>query len=124
VATSAPPISPVVETKRPRLSAGWLLVGLVGLALALRLWHLGQPRLFFDETFEAMVARRSLGPMLDFLRAQDQHPPLDYLLRAPFAATGSDIVLRLPSVVWSTAAIAVFAVWMRARGKVGCSQRR
>ncbi|HZP30842.1 MAG TPA: hypothetical protein VFC99_17975, partial [Acidimicrobiia bacterium] len=73
----------------------------------------------FDETFTAMAARRPLGDLLDFLRHHDSHPPLDYLLRGPFAATGSDVLVRLPSVVFSTAALAVFAWWSRAWGRAG-----
>src|SRR4029077_9540135 len=47
-------------------------------------------------------------------------PPLDYLIRMPFAQAGaSDFVLRMPSLVFSIAALALFAVWMRDRGRVG-----
>jgi hypothetical protein len=58
--------------------------------------------------------------MLDFLRARDSHPPLDYLLRLPLARLGaSDFVLRAPSLVFSISALALFAWWMRSRGWVG-----
>ena len=79
-------------------------------------WNLGGHTLNFDETFTATAARRSLGSLVDFLRQHDSHPPLDYLIRAPFAATGNDVLVRLPSVVFSTAALGVFAWWMRAGG--------
>src|SRR5690348_12918232 len=66
-----------------------------------------------------MAARRSAGDLFQFLRTHDSHPPLDYLIRAPFAATGNDVWMRVPSVVFSTAALAVFAWWMRGWGRAG-----
>jgi uncharacterized membrane protein len=93
------------------------VVVLVGFAL--RIWNLGGHTLSFDETFTAMAARRSAGDLFQFLRTHDSHPPLDYLIRAPFSATGSDVWMRVPSVVFSTAALAVFAWWMRNWGRAG-----
>jgi hypothetical protein len=93
------------------------VVVLVGFAL--RIWNLGGHSLGFDETFTAMAARRSAGDLFNFLSTHDSHPPLDYLIRAPFAATGNDVLMRLPSVVFSTAALAVFAWWMRGWGRAG-----
>jgi uncharacterized membrane protein len=92
-------------------------VVLVGFAL--RIWNLGGHTLNFDETFTAMAARRSAGDLFQFLRTHDSHPPLDYLIRAPFSATGNDVWMRVPSVVFSTAALAVFAWWMRGWGRAG-----
>jgi hypothetical protein len=92
-------------------------VVLVGFAL--RIWNLGGHTLSFDETFTAMAARRSVGDLFQFLRTHDSHPPLDYLIRAPFSATGNDVWMRVPSVVFSTAALAVFAWWMRGWGRAG-----
>jgi len=85
----------------------------------LRSWRLGAHSLSFDETFTAMAARRTPGALFAFLRVHDAHPPLDYLLRMPFATAGSDVLLRLPSVVISSAALAIFAFWMRDRGRMG-----
>ena len=63
---------------------------------------------------------RPFGDLLSYLRHTDLHPPLDYILRAPFARAGaSDFMIRFPSVVLSTAALALFAWWMRARGWFG-----
>ena len=74
----------------------------------------------FDESYTAIVSRRPLGGLLDYLRHTDLHPPLDYILRMPLGHAGaSDFALRLPSVVFSSAALALFAWWMRKRGWVG-----
>ena len=67
-----------------------------------------------------MAARLPFDRLFDHLRAQDTHPPLDYLLRAPLARAGvSAVGLRLPSFVFSCGALALFAWWMRARGLAG-----
>ena len=80
----------------------------------LRLWGLGAHRLGYDEAFTAMAGRMSLGDLLAYLRTHDSHPPLDYLLRAPLARTGvNEFLFRLPSVVCSAGALALFAWRMR-----------
>ena len=95
-------------------------VALVLVGFALRIWNLGghTSELRRDVHCDGRppLLRR---PVLEFLRHHDSHPPLDYLIRAPFAATGNDVLVRLPSVVFSTAALAVFAWWMRGWGRVG-----
>src|SRR5205814_9720996 len=74
----------------------------------------------FDATFSAMAARRPIGSLPGFLAHFDAHPPLDYLLRHPLAVHGvSDGWIRLPSAVFSIAALVVFAVWMRRRDRLG-----
>jgi uncharacterized membrane protein len=99
---------------------GRILLAAVVTGAVLRLWHLGARRLGFDEAFTAMTARRPVGSMVAFLRNGDSHPPLDYLLRAPFALAGSsEFFIRFPSVACSIAALALFAIWMRRYGRVG-----
>ena len=86
----------------------------------LRLWGLGAHRLGYDEAFTAMTGRMPLGDLFAFLRTHDSHPPLDYLLRAPLARAGvNEAVFRLPSVVCSVSALALFALWMRRYGLAG-----
>jgi hypothetical protein len=105
--------------RRGRLTAA-ALVGLVGAGILLRAWALGAHRLDFDEAFTALTGRRSFTDLLGYLRVRDSHPPLDYLVRAPLARAGAgELLLRLPSVVFSVAALALFAWWMRARGVAG-----
>jgi mannosyltransferase len=96
------------------------LVAIVAVGIGLRLWRLGFNGLSYDESFTATAARLPVGRLLEFLRTDDSHPPLDYLLRAPLARVGaSDAVLRLPSVAFSMAALVLFAMWMRDRGRAG-----
>jgi len=60
-----------------------------------------------------------MGDLLGFLRSNDTHPPLDYLLRMPFASAASDLVLRIPSALSSIAFLLVLARWMRGKGTFG-----
>jgi hypothetical protein len=99
---------------------GPALVAIVLVGILLRAWRLGFNGLTYDESFTAMAARLPLDRMFDYLRTQDTHPPLDYLLRAPLARAGvSDAMLRVPSFVFSCGALLLFAWWMRARGVAG-----
>ena len=98
----------------------WVLPAIVVVGVALRLWRTTTQGLTFDESYTAIVGRRSFGDLLEYLRSTDLHPPLDYLLRAPLASGGAnDFVIRFPSVLFSTAALALFAWWMRKRGWFG-----
>lgn len=110
---------PVERRATPRASVP-LLIGLAAIGFALRVLWIARNGSSFDESFTAMIGRRSLGGLFDALRAGDSHPPLDYLLRAPLARAGAgDLVIRLPSLVFSTCALVLFAWWMRARGVAG-----
>jgi len=112
-------LTPSAPIARPAPPA-WVLPALVVLGTVLRVWKLGANGLSFDESFTAMAARRSFDGLLQFLQHNDSHPPLDYLIRAPFAQAGdSAVALRMPSVVFSVAALALFAWWMRRRGWAG-----
>ena len=106
-----------VPARRPVPAAAFVALVVVGAVL--RAWNVGGHRLSLDETFTAMTARRSVGGLFSILRQLDSHPPLDYLLRMPFAGSGSDVLVRLPSVLFSIAALGLFAWWMRDRGRVG-----
>jgi hypothetical protein len=97
-----------------------ILVTIVAVGIALRGWRLGFNGLTYDESFTAMAARLPVGRLVELLRTQDTHPPLDYLLRAPLARAGaSDVVLRLPSALFSITALVLFACWMRDRRRAG-----
>jgi hypothetical protein len=120
-ATFGVPIGAVSAAPRSRTRPSSIaLVVIVALGGLVRVWGLGAPRLGFDEAFTAMAGRKPLGSLFAYLRVRDSHPPLDYLLRAPLARAGaSELVFRLPSVICSVAALAVFAWWMRRRGVAG-----
>lgn len=57
-----------------------LLMGIVLVAWALRVYHLGTQSLWVDEGFSWEVARQGPGAILRLLPAEDRHPPLHYLL--------------------------------------------
>ena len=110
---------PVVEPSAARTPVA-ILIGLFGLGIALRLVWVLHNGASFDESFTAMIGRRPLGDVFDALRSSDSHPPLDYLLRLPLARAGAgDLVMRLPSLVFSVAALGLFVWWMRSRGVAG-----
>jgi hypothetical protein len=128
IARSAPLDSAASRVRDPSSPSGrhraptfaWLLSAVVGVGAVLRVWGLGANRLNFDESFTAMAGRRSLGDLFDYLRVRDSHPPLDYLLHAPLArAAASELWFRLPSAVFSIAALALFAWWVRRGGIAG-----
>lgn len=94
----------------------WLAVGV---GVVVRTWGIGGQDLTFDESFTAAASRKPVGDLLGFLRDHDSHPPLDYLLRIPFAASANDLVVRLPSVAASIASLLLLARWMRSKGPFG-----
>lgn len=97
-------------------SLGPVLALIVAFGSAQRLWHLGSSRFSYDEAFTAMAGRLPLGGLTDFITHHDSHPPLDYLIHAPFARAGtSEFWFRFPSVVMSIAALALLAWWLRSR---------
>lgn len=96
------------------------LGGIVVAGAILRVWGLGTSSLNFDESYSAMAGRLPIGSLFHFLRGHDSHPPLDYLLQLPLArAAVSPFVFRLPAALCSIGALALFAWWMRDRGRVG-----
>ncbi len=109
---------PIVDARRApdRRRIGPLLVLIVVIGAGLRLWHLGASRFSYDEAFTAMAGRLPLGGFADFITRHDSHPPLDYLIHAPFARAGaSEFWFRFPSVAMSIAALALLAWWLRSR---------
>ncbi len=119
VAPAGRPATVAGERRAPRDVRLRLVLGaIIVVGAGFRLWRLGASRLNYDESFTAMAGRMPLGDMFTHLRVSDSHPPLDYLLHAPFARAGaSDAFVRLPSALCSIAALALFAWWMRGRGR-------
>jgi hypothetical protein len=110
----------VAPTGDRRSSITVWLVAIVILGVMLRAWRLGFNGLSYDESFTAMAARLPLDRLFDYLRTQDSHPPLDYLLREPLARAGaSAAMLRFPSFLFSVGALVLFAWWMRTKGVAG-----
>ena len=110
----------VPEPKQEHRGTAVRLALLVAVGGVLRFWGLGASRLSYDETFTAMAGRLPVGSLFNFLRLNDSHPPLDYLLRAPLARAGlNELWFRMPSAILSLGALALFAWWMRSRGRAG-----
>jgi hypothetical protein len=85
-----------------------------------RFWGLGAHRLGFDDAFTTMASRLAPSRLFGYLRLHDSHPPLDYLLREPFSRVFTSAWwLQFPSAACSVAALALFAWWMRGRGRLG-----
>ncbi len=95
----------------------WLLLALLLLSFFLRVYRLGDQRVWWDEGFSVWLARFSL---LDIARetGNDVHPPLYFwvlhLWRSVF--NDSEFALRLPSAFFGTLTVAMTAVLGRAIG--------
>lgn len=78
----------------------WLLVFVLILGLALRLWGLEERSLWFDEAFSWMLADQFSASEMISRTARDVHPPLYYaVLRLWVAAFGTSVLaMRLLSV--------------------------
>ncbi len=120
--------APAADTRKRVASIGdalsrhvpFVLGGIVLLGALARVWSLGASALNFDESYSAMTGKLPPVSLFAFLRGHDSHPPLDYLLQLPLARAGvSPFVFRLPAVMCSVGALALFAWWMRDRGRVG-----
>lgn len=98
-----------------KLAGGSSLAAIMGLALALRLYHLGHPSLWVDE---AVYLRHALNPLADLvpqmLQHGENHPPLYFALLHAQLALGrllqtdsslSEGWIRLPSVIFGVAAV-------------------
>jgi len=114
-----PPPRPAVRSLGRVDAVAIGLVSVVALGAVLRLWALGRSKLNYDESFTAMAGRLPVGRLFTFLTAHDSHPPLDYLLHAPFARAGAnEFWFRLPSALCSIGALVLLSVWLRPRGRV------
>lgn len=78
---------------------------LVGLALALRLFHLDAWSFWHDEALTVLLAQQPIADLVA-ITAADVHPPLYFLLVKLFLLLGqSEFIVRLPSVLSSVGAI-------------------
>lgn len=104
----------------------WIMLGLMVVALALRL--ISSRSLWLDEATSVAQARMSFGGMLEALQASDVHPPLhDALLWLIVHAIGdSELIVRFPSLVAGVALVpAAFLagreLWDRRAGLVAAA---
>lgn len=85
-----------------------MLLGIIGLAAALRFCDLGGQCFFHDEIFELHVAKNSIPYIFRAISAAPVHSPLNQLISHCFLYFGhSEFILRLPAAIWG-----VLGVWV------------
>ncbi|MGC8826789.1 MAG: glycosyltransferase family 39 protein, partial [Anaerolineae bacterium] len=91
-----------------------LLIALLALALALRLWHLGEQSLWIDE---AAAFAMSAGSPADVLRTALEHPldlPLERFILNPLTRYPPDeFLFRLPAALWGVLGAALTYILAR-----------
>ena len=86
-----------------------MLTATLALAAALRMLLLGQNSIWLDEAVVVRATQTNWGDLFGLLQVSDAHPPLYYVLvKAWVSVAGtSEVALRLPSVVFSVASVAL-----------------
>jgi hypothetical protein len=121
-------VRPRADPRPPSSTDALLFVVLVTLAAAIRAWHLGGPSLWWDEIVHVHSAegpgfadvwrtvRAGIPPGLGNAGAV----PLDYLVLHAWTRVAGppdpahlELSYRLPSLIWSTAAVAAMFLWAR-----------
>jgi mannosyltransferase len=89
----------------------WLILPMVALAFAARLYRLGEQSLWFDESLSALFASQSFAPGIRAMLEEGlHHSPLYYILLRPFAAFGfSEFSLRFLSAALGVLAVPLLA---------------
>lgn len=100
-------------THRPKTAIHLLPILLVGFGL--RVFQLGHDSLWNDEAGQAIAALQpTIRGMLVTERSHVFAMPLDYLVSRFVGQIGvSETILRFPSVIWGTLALALCFVWAR-----------
>jgi hypothetical protein len=91
----------------------------VAVGVVSRWWDLGGPVATFDESFSGSYSHLPLGQIPAALRANDAHPPLDYVIKHFFGSMGDTFALRVPSAVFGCLTLVVVVWWMWRRGWFG-----
>ncbi|HCR12231.1 MAG TPA: hypothetical protein DIU49_02660 [Desulfovibrio sp.] len=82
--------------------------GILTVAAAVRLYHLGVPAMWWDELLVPLTAAHPVSYIFDFSRRCEMHPPLFHLfIKIVLAVGSSETALRLPE-----AAAGVTGVWL------------
>ena len=98
-------IEPIGRRGPTRKADHWLLVLVILLAFALRVYDLGEREFWFDEVLSANVSGLGWEGAVEHLRsAPFEHPPLYYLSLYPWqlAAGTTEFAFRFYSVFWGT----------------------
>src|SRR5215218_11203228 len=92
-----------------------ILLLLVGLYVAARLWRLTASCLWFDEIFSVHAARHTWAGLWRFAAADLIHPPLFYALLKLWTAAGGESLLWLRLFPFVAAVAAVVPLLLLAR---------
>ncbi|GAB4558735.1 MAG: hypothetical protein Kow0047_04070 [Anaerolineae bacterium] len=92
----------------------WIVISLLVLGWAIRLYHLDAQSLWYDEGVTAQIAQKGLVELTRWT-ADDIQPPLYYYLIAAWlrVAGSSEWALRFPSAIWGLLAIPLIYVLAR-----------
>lgn len=84
-----------------------LLLSILLLSMALRLYQLDADSLWLDEVYTATTSQLDTVSILKFVAEDDVHPPLHYVVTHSFVALlgKSDFVIRLPSALFGAASV-------------------
>jgi len=83
-----------------------LLFFVIGMALVLRLYHLGLPSLWLDEQGQALAATNSIPKLLAIVQKHHGAAPLDYIVTMITVHITHDLFfLRLPAAIWGTLSV-------------------
>jgi mannosyltransferase len=93
----------------------FLILAVAALFLFVRLWHLTDSCLWFDEIFSVHAATNNWNHFFSFIAQDIVHPPLFYLLLKFWLAIGGESLLwtRLFAVVFAVLSIAPFLLICR-----------
>lgn len=95
---------------RSRLAVAFALAAILVLAIALRRWGWENWSLWLDECLQVFVARQPSRRIVELLRNERNHPPLDYFLtHAALRFSSSALVLRwIPTLLSAATALLLF----------------
>jgi hypothetical protein len=87
----------------------WLIVGVLLLAMLLRLWSINKESFWADEGWSMVLSKGPTPSDVTIASADDQHPPLYFLLLHYWiaAAGNSEFAARLLSTFWSLLGVAL-----------------
>jgi len=100
--------SMIAEHRRPWLLRGGVIIAAITfVGLLLRLYSIGSESLWLDEGFSTLAAKRPLGDVLRFIRGEDLHPPLYYVLLHFWIGWfgDSETTMRVLSAIFGTLSI-------------------
>lgn len=96
---------PTGDVSKKEITRDWLIILAISTAgFLLRMFQLGKKSISFDEFYSVTIAsEKSFGKMITLFTSTEVHPPLYHFLLHFWLTLGkSELILRLPSVVFGT----------------------